>query len=71
MTDKVLEIDCATNTVELRNETAAEKTSRLEAINEAEATEQARIDAAQTKAIARRALLKKLGISEEEAALLR
>jgi len=70
MTGKVLEIDCLTNTVELRDETTAEKTARLKAISEAEATRQARIEAAEAKAVARQAVLDKLGLTADEAEAL-
>jgi len=67
---KAIEVNCATGEITERDLTAAELQAQADAQAQAEAEQaQAEADAA-TKATAKAALLKRLGITADEAALL-
>jgi hypothetical protein len=67
---KAIEVNCETGEVTERDLTAAELQAQADAQAQAEA-ERAQLEAdAATKAMAKAALLKRLGITAEEAALL-
>jgi len=67
---KVIEINCETGETIERDQTAEEITAQEQAAQEAADRKAAEDKAAAEKATARAALLKKMGLTEEEAALL-
>ncbi len=70
MTIKVLEIDCATNNVVERKETAQEKLQREQDQIKRNEKTQAQAEALEAKITARQAVLDKLGLTADEAAAL-
>lgn len=70
MTIKVVEIDCATNDMVERNETAQEKLQREQDQIKRNEKTQAQAEALEAKIAARQAVLAKLGLTADEAAAL-